>query len=466
MDDLFLHGTRVLTLGAVFALLLGLPLRARWMRTMLWSVAALGMLSYAVTIVRDEMGDDSRAYDLEYFWQSGNLMREGKSPYEQPSTMNPPTAFPLYWLVSTVTFDEARLLWAMLLALGATALIVFARRILIDAGDENARRLEWPLIGVLTAVVCLSRSNRFGIELGQLALPITLCLFWAFRSLLHGATTQAGIGLALASVKTPTLLPALILFLRKREWKTWLVMSGVGVALVLSMTAPWNIVPRCQECLHNIAGTREPGKIDDYEISNSRNNSMVAFNQLFNRLGVEDRGTVALLQNVVQLLLGLWIAWLALRRLETPAAMSVVAVFSMLFMYHRIYDLLILSLPLTYAFGKARAEKGLSRWLFVACAACLLLSMNIREWLVADPRARVLAIQDTTSTLLRMFVLPYLTWLVLASLFLLVLAERVRIRAMRKDDFLNETADAAPGRIGLPRRLSPPVPATAAEEVG
>jgi hypothetical protein len=460
MDDLFLYGSRFLTLAAIFALLLGLPLRTRRMRSCFWTVAALGMLSYAVTIIRDEMSDDVRAYDLEYFWNSGNLMREGKSPYEQPNTMNPPSAFPLYWLVSSFSFDEARFLWTMLLAIGAATLVVFARRILIDAGDEETRKLEWPLIGVLTAVVCLSRSNRFGIELGQLALPITLCLFWAFLARLHGKTTQAGVGLAIASIKTPTLLPSLILFLRKREWKTWLVMGGVGLALVLSMCAPWNIPPRCQECLHNIAGTRERGKLDDYEIINSRNNCMIGFNLLFNRLGVEDRGTIALLHNAAQLLLGLWVAWLALRKLDTPAAMSVVAIFSMLFMYHRIYDLLLLSLPLTYAFGKARAEKGLSRWLFVACAGCLLLSMNIREWIIAEPRARVLAVQDTTSTLLRAFVLPYLTWLMLASLVLLVLAERARARVVEEAD------DESTSRVGLPRRLTAPVPATAAEGVG
>jgi hypothetical protein len=460
MDDLFLYGVRFLTLVAVFALLFGLPLRARWMRIGLWTVAVLGMLSYVVTVVRDDMGDELRAYDLGYFWESGLLLREGKSPYEQTNTMNPPTAFPVYWLIGAFTFDEARLLWTMLLGLGAATLVVFSRRILIDAGDQDTRRLEWPLIVLLTAVVCLSRSNRFGIELGQLALPITLCLFWAFLSQLHGKSTQAGIGLAIASIKTPTLLPSLILFLRKREWKTWLVMSGVGMALVLSMTAPWNIMPRCQECLRNIASTREVGKLDDYEIINSRNNCMIGFNLLFNRLGVEDRGTVGLLQNVSQLLLGLWVAWLALRRVDTPAALSVVAVFSMLFMYHRIYDLLLLSLPLTYAFGKARAERGLSRWLFVACAVCLLLSMNIREWLIAEPRARVLAIHDTTSTLLRMFVLPYLTWLMLASLFLLVLAERMR----RKTEEVME--DDPPSRVGLPRRLTPPVPASAAEGVG
>jgi hypothetical protein len=191
---------------------------------------------------------------------------------------------------------------------------------------------------------------------------------------------------------------------------------------------------------------------------------MVGFNLLFNRLGVEDRGTVALLQNGAQLLLGLWVVWLALRRFDTPAAMSVVAVFSMLFMYHRIYDLLILALPLTYAFGKARSEKGLSRWSFVGCAACLLLAMNIREWLISEPRARVLAVHDATSLLLRMFVLPFLTWLVLASLFLLVLGESLRLKKAQKSATGGESlaGDALPPRL-VPHRLRPPVPAPAGE---
>src|SRR4029078_10870053 len=120
--------------------------------------------------------------------------------------------------------------------LGAASLIVFARRILADGGDETARNLDGPIIGILTAVLCLSRANRFGIELGQLALPVTFCLFWALLAYLHRKHTQAGIGLELASIKTPPLIPALIFFMRKRELKRWATMSVAGLALVLVMT--------------------------------------------------------------------------------------------------------------------------------------------------------------------------------------------------------------------------------------
>jgi hypothetical protein len=91
----------------------------------------------------------------------------------------------------------------------------------------------------------------------------------------------------------------------------------------------------------------------------------------------------------------------------------------------------------------------------------MLLALNIREWLVADARARVLRVDDTASLLLRVFVLPYLTWLVLSSLFLFVLAERLRVRAVCRA----KQEDDAPAWRGLPRRASP-VPAAAVEGAG
>ena len=87
---------------------------------------------------------------------------------------------------------------------------------------------------------------------------------------------------------------------------------------------------------------------------------------------------------------------------------------------------------------------------------------DAREWLVADARARVLKVHDTASALLQMFVLPYLTWLVLASLVLLVLAERMRGRAAVRA--AEQEAEMPAARV-MPRRLSP-AHASAAEGAG
>jgi hypothetical protein len=428
MEYLFLYPVRFLTLAAAFLLLAGIPLRSRWMRALVLTVAGLGIASYVVTVVRDEMGDSVRAFDLEYFWIGGQNLREGRSPYDDPNVMNPPVAFPLYWLVSAVPFEEGRLAWTMLIGLGALALVEFARRILTAGGDDTARKLGLPVILLLTAVLCLSRANRFGIELGQLALPVTLCLFWAFYAHLRNRPNQTGIGLAVASIKTPTLIPLLLYFVRRFRWRMWVTMGAAGVALVLVTTSPGQIVPRCQECLRNIAGTREQGKLDDYDISNSRNYSMMSFSVLFNRLGMLDRGKVEMLSLAATAVVTACVACLLLgrRRLDTPAALSVVSIYAMLFLYHRIYDLILLAVPLVYVYGKARQERGKARWLFVACGVCMLLALNIREWLVADTRVRVLAVDDLTSSLLRVVVLPYLTWLMVLALVFLVLAEHAR----------------------------------------
>src|SRR5207244_3352258 len=119
--------------------------------------------------------------------------------------------------------------------------------------------------------------------------------------------------------------------------------------------------------------------------------------------GVLDRGKVELLSLAATGLMTACVAWLLLgrRRLDTPAACAVVSIYAMLFLYHRIYDLMLLAIPLVYVYGKARSERGRARWLFVACGVCMLMALNIREWLVADTRVRVLKVDDLTSSLLR-----------------------------------------------------------------
>ena len=48
------------------------------------------------------------------------------------------------------------------------------------------------------------------------------------------------------------------------------------------------------------------------------------------------------------------------------AVCSLVTLYSVVFFYHRIYDTVILTLPLVYCVGRARIEQGRSRRYFAA----------------------------------------------------------------------------------------------------
>ena len=65
-------------------------------------------------------------------------------------------------------------------------------------------------------------------------------------------------------------------------------------------------------------------------------------------------------------------------RLPRPDAVCLISLFSMLFLYHRDYDTVILALPLVRCAGGVRATVGRSRRLYAACGLILIavLYMN------------------------------------------------------------------------------------------
>lgn len=419
LESYLFYPIRFVCLAAIVALLLGLRLP----RALVWALAGIGMAAYVAGVVLDYR----EARDMrDYFRKGGESLLDGRTPYENPGVMNPPTAFPFYLAFAALPEEASCVVWTLLLTLGAVVLIEMARPVLLAAGETSEFRLDAPTIALLTAVLCQSRANRFGIELGQFALLVTLCLFGAFWAAQRGRFVVAGILLAVASIKTPTMLPFLLLFFRKEDWKVWLAMGVAGLALVLTTTGPSEIVPRCRECLDNIRATRGPGKIDDYELENHKNLNMIAFSIVLSRFGIEDRNWVDRLHLAATGVLCAVVAWLVLgqRRLARPAAGAVVALFAMLFLYHRQYDLVFLALPLTYAFSRAAATSGGRRWLYVASALCMLTALNLMPWLLDPAWYYVREHDGPVSWFLRITLLPVMTWLVLASLVLLVLAEK------------------------------------------
>src|SRR5205823_15109211 len=94
-----------------------------------------------------------------------------------------------------------------------------ARRALAACGDTTAASLSWPLIAVLTAVVCLSRTTRYCLDLGQIGVFIALLLFLVVWAWGRQRSLVAGTGLALASIKTPSMLPFLLLFSPRKHWR-------------------------------------------------------------------------------------------------------------------------------------------------------------------------------------------------------------------------------------------------------
>ena len=63
--------------------------------------------------------------------------------------------------------------------------------------------------------------------------------------------------------------------------------------------------------------------------------------------------------------------------MDRPAAACLVALYASIFLYHRHYDLVLLTLPLVYVVGKVREGQGVRRWLYAGIAVCILLAVLV-----------------------------------------------------------------------------------------
>ena len=218
--------------------------------------------------------------------------------------------------------------------------------------------------------ICLSFSEASlkGLYLGQLGVFTAVMLVLALVAQGRGRPIWAGVCLFLATVKFVTMIPFLVLFLRP-----------AGPLDVGGAHHPGRGVVRVDRKDHRVARSAAtlcqraeelaaPGRVNDYSYDGTRNEGIISFEHLFYRLGMHDREWIRYTQFLALVAVGAWVAYLViLKDLPRPAADSLVSFFSLLFLYHRDYDTVILALPLAYCAGKVRVTTGPARWLYTAC---------------------------------------------------------------------------------------------------
>ena len=122
--------------------------------------------------------------------------------------------------------------------------------------------------------------------------------------------------------------------------------------------------------------------------------------------------------------LGAWVAYLVIRGgLSRPAACALVALYSILFLYHRDYDTVILALPLVYGACQARAASGRQHRLFIAIGLLVIAILYLNAFLLR-PLANLTLDWGLWGRVVQATVLPYATWLILQAMILLVCATR------------------------------------------
>jgi len=404
------------------------PYQLRWV----CAGAAALLCLYIWIILRAELTPD-----YHVFWRAGRDLWEGLDPYDPARFtvspfLNPPTAIPLFTLFALVPYRPSLIVWTLLNSLFCLALPALAWRALYSqessfACQSGNPRAPWApppsvLVG-LTAALIVSDAFAYGLFIGQLGLLTALALLAALEAQGRGRRILAGFWLALATIKISTMLPFLLLFHRRTDLRTWAALGVFCSALCLLAGPPAALPQRLAWTLERIEGLSSPGQVNDYSFQGTQNTSMLGFEHAFYRLGLRNRALIRVLQFITILLTGLWImsqVWAG--RLPRAAVCSLVALYSVVFFYHRIYDTVILTLPLVYCVGRARIEQGRSRRCFASSAISILL--------VIYPNTTGLKSLSEASfnwgawgRLVQATLLPYATWLVILAIIFLYVAE-------------------------------------------
>jgi len=442
LRSMLLYSAELLALAAIcFALL-----RVQIPRVLQWAVVVYGVGAYlAVTVLDFPVSDQLGSVDLAHFWSAGRALWEGLSPYANSDTLNPPTAAPFLLFFGAVNLPVAAMIWIPLNAVGGLLLVPLAQWVL-SVLAPGEWKLPAPLVGLFAVDVALSYANRSGMIGGQFSCLVALALMGAVVSQARRRQVSAGVFLAIATVKTGLMVPFLLLFHRRTDLRAVATLSVCCLALCFFAWPPTRIPHLCRECLNKIAAFSERGAENDYSYENRHKAyvDILGFDHLMYRMGMRDRMAIRIGQYAALLVLGAWVARQVLgpNPLSPAAGCSLVAIYSTVFLYHRLCDTIILSLPLMYAVGSALAETGKARIAFTLCTAAILGILSLRYRMLANLTDLYADSTSVEGRLIQALVLPYGTWLVMLAMGFLALAESWR-RAGKKTK-----GEAADGKCG------------------
>lgn len=387
--------------------------RAPWC----WAVAAIGVVtSLAMAYFAYRL-----PFDYRLFWLCGTDVRAGRDyyaidPRRQQVILNPPTALPLFELFAALPLRKGAKLWTEFNAIASLALVPMAYRALVSQGGAEAAKLPRATLAVLAAVVALSHASASTLALGQLSILTTLAILAALHAQGASRPILAGVWLAIATVKVATMLPFLLLFGRRRDLPTWATLGGVTLGLCLSTGSLTDLPARLQNNLRNIHLSSAPGMVNDYSYAGPSHGSMIGLDHALYRLGMRDRDWIRTSQLAAMAVLGVVIARVVAHpRYPRDRSCAIVSLYSLIFFYHRVYDAVLLVVPLVACASHARSASSRSRWRLSFGFFLVLIPLFVYP--------RWLSLLESASPgwglsggMIRAIVLPIATWSVLMAI--------------------------------------------------
>ncbi len=413
---------------------LAVLLRARIKPFHLWSVIVATLAIFLIHLYA-MFPLEYFGFDCSIFWRAGRDVWAGLDPYAagrfgQHPLLNPPSALPLFALFALPPYRVCLALWTVANILASLTLVVLAQYTLklqarIDGRTDPTGAEAWSLppatLAGLSICLTFSDSSLMGFYLGQLSVFVAVMLFAALVAQGKGRPVWAGVCLSLATVKVGTMLPFLLLFLRKADRWTWVTLT-VLILGFCSLTGRTNELPgRIATIVDRIGEFSSPGQVNDYSFEGPRNESIIGLEPLFYRLGLRGRASIRNAQYIALLMLGAWVACSVVRGdTSRPAACALIALYSILFLYHRDYDSVILAMPLVYGACRVRVAPDHGHRPSITIGLLVIAVLYLNAFLLR-PLANWTLEWGGWGRFVQATVLPYATWMILTAMLVLAL---------------------------------------------
>ncbi|HWT83116.1 MAG TPA: glycosyltransferase family 87 protein, partial [Candidatus Methylomirabilis sp.] len=301
-------------------------------------------------------------------------------------------------------------------------LVVRLCQLIVKQSTASGWGVPWYGDAHVTLAVLLAGATTWGLDAGQLVIWTTLWIYAAIYALARKREVTAGIALAAASLKITTSFPFLLLLLARRHWKAWIAFAAVLTLLCLCLYPPDRLAGLVAGQFENVRQARQVGEINDYSFSGPFHDDMLGLEHWLYCLGLRNNGVISLLQLGILFVIGLGLLrefLVRVRPVDELRHAVLLCLFSCVFLYHRIYDSVILALPIFYCVDRAREESHRRAILYKAVATGLVLVLNFPRGGVLIRLSNWSQSSGLAGRLVQILVLPYCTWILLASLFLL-----------------------------------------------
>jgi hypothetical protein len=381
--------------------------RFRGQKTLV-ALAALMLFARAIVFL---LTYDS--WDFQVFYRIGLDVLRGADPYVDVLSQYPLSALPLFATIALAPVPVAQALWYGFNLVSLMLIVRLAQKIV-----HVRSAFCWSDDAPVTLAVLLSGATTWGLDAGQLVVWTVLSIYAAIAMLGKGRQTAAGMSLAASTVKIATALPFFMLLLDRRRWKAVVAFGATLLALCLCMYGPGRVPQLLAENVSNMKLARQVGEINDYSFSGPYHDDMIGLERWLYCLGLHDPVQVSVSQVLILLVLCLLLLW-DFRVRSNPGCEvlfeTLLCVFSCVFLYHRIYDSLILTLPLFYCVAQARESGKTHGLVYKAIATGLILVMNLPRGAVLHKLATWTMSHGLAGRLVQIIVLPVCTWILLAA---------------------------------------------------